>query len=558
MQSLRHLILASAIFTLIFAAPADISSCPEHCDCTSLEDTWSLKCTSIDAVQPDFINKVTKLDFRHPDPAQIQTLKDWVNLKELDLSNNGLTTVNIPPIPHLVHLKLNRNNIKDITATSIPKTVEILDLSFNAFSSIPQELLDLHLEKLNIYGNPIVCKCEEPSYVTYRKLVADGVVFVKPVECATPVELKGQHLSSLKCKHVSQHLEHLQGDKTLPGIWSNEVVDDEQQADDEGIEQGFLLAQSQPEPTSQVLEEQEGSGDGEETHHEQNVNENDATTATTKEPFADDEYEGSGAIEDETPEDTNLFIQPVCHFNCTTEEPVVASNENDSQSPPSILDILTIIKEDIGGKPTTTTTTEAPVDEMIQKTKVAVQNAPVEPLDKEMDVDSTGSDKVVELDRASVSPSDQANTAYIVVAALIVLIVGLVLYVMIKRKKDRARARENGLDPEKPKPVEMKELLKKPVSEVQQPAEKAPLLNGQNGKSNGKTDSEYQTKPQPTETAPVNDEIELRPRNEDLLTPEMKRVTVQAKELTVPKTPILVNRSLSSEGKMVSTNADSP
>lgn len=560
--------MLSVLTTSALAAPA-YDGCPKSCECTLKTDsTLALKCAST-----EFLEQLTH--------------KQAQSISKIDLSRTNLS--HVPKLKFLHQLKsldLSHNSIKVVAVSSLPKTLESLDLSHNAFAELPENLFNVkHLRKVSFQRNHISCSCEHSSVLTYQKLVAKGVVFPKGIECASPEEKKGKHLSSLRCKQKpAGSSEEMQGDDPLSHFSPVEIWDDKSGNNEDEIENGFILEGSKKlESASLVLgENDEGSGDGDEHFWEPSF---ESTTA------ASEDYEGSGFIEEEHTEEVELTLPKICIFNCPTEDPIKESEEvpegGSNKEAPSFFDLGKTLWDDLVGT-TTSTPTEAsvsdPAEEEVIVSKINKGKAFLPPV-KEKDVELADKDKdLEEMDRQLTKPSDQANTAYIVVAALMILVVGLALYVMIKKRNKSARNRRESLekDGKMNNKVEMNELLKKPPVEGNGDVpEKAPLINGQNGtgkvegendgdevKVNGTNGGNAKTSTAKPDNCvdgytpndhddledPANGDIQMRKKeDEQFLTPETKRVTVQALELSGPKTPLLVNRRLTDDGEIVTT-----
>lgn len=494
---------------------ASLVPCPEHCQCKLLDgEKLHVSCSTFEVLrklqpkQARAIESFTITDATDVDPK----IKNLFNLRMLDLSGNRITALNLPPLPSLMHLNVSSNNVKNFNPSVLPRSLVNLDFSYNSLSDIPKDIALLHnLQYLNISGNPVYCSC---ALVEVRNALKDANVIVnEPVLCASPSHFKGVSWDS---------------DEICPnkGIWDQMLGD------------GTIY---------------EGSGSGDSalvpeigTYGDKIEDEFLTELHSPTDSTENRDYEGSG--EDIENEFLNNPPKP-CYINCSTPPPLPA---NDTSSTISALDGARILFEDISGKKVEETTTTTEMPHAHEETIVAVSTKPLESeLSKEIPKshDEVNNSTTTAPSTAVAAPKKSKST-YILLAVLCIVIVMIIVFAIYKtrtnrrNKKRRQTDADNGINK---KPMqEMTELA--PLTKL--PDQEVNNTHMTNGTKNGKTVEETDLKDED-----YNDSVELRKKQESeaLLTPEAKRVTIKAGEIpeSVPRTPLLVNRHISSDGNVI-------
>lgn len=500
------------------AEGASLAPCPEHCRCLDDGEGFRASCDSFDflrKLRPKQARSLESLAVTHANYTEVDPKISLLrNLKSLDLTGNRIASIKqLPYLPRLETLNLSSNAIRSFSAASLPRSLVALDVSSNRIADLPRDLTLLdNLRILDVSWNPVFCSCD---LVDVRSVLESANVRVRgPVFCDGPPHFKG----------VS---------------WYNEEICPKRSIWDEMLGDAAVL---------------EGSGSGDSAVESETgtfagrIEDEFLTDLHPKSAEEEEGYEGSGA--DIESDFRNNPPKP-CHINCSTPPPLAS----DTNSTVSASDGVRILIEDISGaksEETTTTTTAAP-----EETFVAVTTKPLDAeVPKEIQKIANTSEEAknnstAETGAAVPAPKKSSNT-YILLAVLCIVIVMLIVFALYKRttrrnKKRRQTEADNGISK---KPMqEMTELA--PLTKIEEESDSAPMTNGRNGKA---VDEE---KPEDGER------VELRKKkreeeNDALLTPEAKRVTIKAGELpgSVPRTPLLVNRHISSDGNVITTPSE--
>lgn len=261
----------------------------------------------------------------------------------------------------------------------------------------------------------------------------------------------------------------------------------------------------------------------------------------------DADYEGSG--DDIEKEFRNSPPKP-CYINCSTPPPLY---NNDTNNTVSVLDGARILLEDISGKKLEDTTTTQAVRE---ETFVAVTSKPLESeIPNEIQKTSKNEEEVnnstTTAPSTAVPAPKRSKSTYILLAVLCIVIVMIIVFAIYKTRTNRRNKKRRQTDADNG-------INKKPMQEMTELAPLTKVSSEQDGNSTHLTNGTKNGKA--VEETNLKDEegVQLRnkkPESEALLTPEAKRVTIKAGEIpgSVPRTPLLVNRHISSDGNVITT-----
>lgn len=538
---------------------APIPPCPDGCTCKILDDSrQDLTCNTLNFignVEKSYLSSIVSLHLRNLNITKIDNRLNELNeLLELDLAHNLISNIrNIPILPKLKSLNLNNNFIKDVTADYLPRTLNNIDISNNKINYIPKSFLELReLKSLYLKNNPISCTCD--TIVVLDKLTTSGVVFPDRIECYSPQEHQGKTWQDVHCETTENDLR----DDMIGDIFeSSGEVDSEKTTlvdNEDDDEKDYLPVDNK---LLENNENDEGSGDS-----DMHFPVAESTTET--------EFEGSGVEEIIVPpkhKEQLYHNAKACYFNCSTPKPL---ESNSTAKPPDFIDSVQILYHDVSGQ-----TTLKP--KVIEETTVKVIPSTTGKSDSnldDVDIIDEGLKNATNtrgLERQLEEPNTKMSTTFMIVVGLLALMICLVVYSVYKRRQlSKRRRTTNNIEPEG------KELMPITKPSTEPIKEKVPLLNGQNGTNNTKTNEndnipdnvDYKHQNPPYENGDKyiddndddyrnqNDDGDLQLRNKDsdnLLTPKMERVTIQERELSAPKTPILVNRQFNDDGSITTT-----
>ncbi|KAK5639696.1 hypothetical protein RI129_012188 [Pyrocoelia pectoralis] len=525
------LFLLLCVAAIVFAVST--SFCPDMCHCPRINEAH---CSSIQFIK--------KIHFKN----------QFKSLFKLDVSNASITKMNINfnVLPNLKYLNLSWNKIQQVSPPFLPHTLEILDLSYNYIKYMPRNLHMLpKLKEVFFQGNPTYCDCDSVSVLD--ELIKNHII-VHPPRCQYPKGYKGVMLQSIKCH--DNLFSDMQGDAPYEGSG----YDDIQAPKQEEMEREFIVpgVTTAPDVVGEVIHvEEEGSGSGSDDVTPIPDQYDDGTSPST------DEYDyGSNDNVTDIIEPIimpvnrsdlgSVFVKP-CNFDCSTPFPIDSRNETDESPSPNLLDGLLIVANDLGliDEAKNGTSTQAP-NHTVEQTSEA-ETIIEHTTDRAIGVGEEKSGKI------TTEEESQSKTSYIFLGVFLIGILGIILYVMVKRFITRRnnRAPQPTTD-YKSEPMEEVELLAKPpVDNGNQNGtpEMVPLINGnKDNKSNEEDDNIPDVKePEPK----IEDGVELRkpPRKNIPVPSEMKRVTIKAGEIpnSTPKTPVLVTRHLNSDGDIITT-----
>ncbi|KAL7064977.1 hypothetical protein AAHC03_04480 [Spirometra sp. Aus1] len=211
--------------------------CPDACVCYG---------QSIVCRRPETTTLPSRLPHILPEPnggalqyfAQMQTklaalpngsFVDLLDLEQIDLSNNEITTVDdgaFENLPSLRELSLRHNRLTRLPDNFMEHfpSLEVLDLSLNSLSVLPLSFERLvNLKSLNLMGNPIHCSC---ALIDLGLLLRQLEPVGSHVTCAQPMQVKNQKLASLAKKYASAYngTRHL-GYMADPSLYPEEAIE---------------------------------------------------------------------------------------------------------------------------------------------------------------------------------------------------------------------------------------------------------------------------------------------------------------------------------------------
>ncbi|KAH8321609.1 hypothetical protein KR074_010118 [Drosophila pseudoananassae] len=650
---LALLLLCVAATATPARSPASASDCPADCSCTLSQHThkplYHLKCNSTHGL------KVAEKAFQSAVPMHSIDLSG-LNLTRLghvldklpDLTSVDLSHNRLQEFGHLSkrlkRLNLKHNEITSEKLKKLPQHLQVLNLQHNNITYLPLELTHMsQLRQVELSHNAINCSCQT---LEVRNWLVERLVYMEhPVVCSYPLGYKGRSWLQLKQEEIC-HKEHLQA--YIQGADENELMMADQPVDtsveheeEEELGNSFMLLESgslaatskkvrspqEPLPGDQV----EGSGDITETNMELR-----APAIQTEEPVAaaahldhvaveapeveEDETEGSGSGGGPIviPDRFKVPISPEDQADNESQEEEKIEEHEDSK--PVALpddDFRGMgIWENGQGEP-------KPVEEEVivpvVQTKLDTSDVKSEVVtDGPLSADNESDD----IKTASMGKkSDDSNAIYYLLAVIGLIVVGLILFVAIKRCKYDSNAAQR--DAEAQRQTELLDMDKKQLGKplhknghgngqehspligektkldeaqiVKKPYENGdskdgagqqPLLNGNGSTNGGAKDapevnepaaheyypispryptpqspraSKYAQHQQPAEQNNNEPDAAYLPsspksgRYSPVYSPETGRVKIKLTETPKPKTPMLVTRSKSNAGDIITT-----
>ncbi|XP_062127839.1 protein windpipe [Drosophila sulfurigaster albostrigata] len=673
-----------ALLLCICAATASTPAtyfCPEDCSCTLSQHTHTptlhAKCNSTRGLQyseeplPANI-PIHSIDLSFLGLKRVGHILDMLpNLTSVDLSHNELHELgHLSKQIKKLHVKHNRLTSEQLL--KLPQHLTVLNLQHNDITYLPMELTHLHhLEHLELGHNPINCSC---STLEVRNWLQERNMYMaKPVVCHQPREAYGKSWLQIKQSQICRKnyswpdVDESDENELMMG---DQPADNEEEVDELGKD--FLVIDGKKstravEPAPPVLNDFEGSGDLTQPNMEiVAAKQVSSESATEEEPKVeavvdnlqqDEEDDGSGSGGGPLP------IVPIVFTNN-------ADNVDDFETPDSVEseqkhdenddDNSKTNDETFDNKPVETPTTESPVvfhsnfnifgdgkgaqqqpeqsvEEKSEEAKPVEEEVIVPVVQTKLDTDQTLdviTDAPLDSDKhsddilaAKIGKKDDSNAIYFLLGVIALIVVGLILFVAIRRCKYNNNAAARDLEAQRvTELLDMdKKNLGKPLArngheqapligeksklddaqivngsgkkpyDSKDGAGQQPLLNG-NGTANGESNKDVPTiqepstgEPAPHEYYPITPRYPTpqspraskyaqhpqgegaEPNNNNepdgaylpsspksgryspVYSPETGRVKIKLTETPKPKTPMLVTRSKSNAGDIITT-----
>lgn len=426
--------------------PAPVA-CPAHCACfvvTAHRQHYNhAECTALDglAVHPKTA-AIHTVDISHLSIERLgHQLDKFTNLTHIVLSHNRLAEVpaSLGRARRLRGLYLDHNRITSAKLHGIPETVQHLNLSHNHLTWVP--VAELHrlqqLHTIALAGNPINCTCET---LQARNWLSERHVSVDDVRCASPAAVKGMSWQLLSAEDVC-------GAENDVNIWNDDLdnelmlndgavmVSRDDEARDEDFDRDFIpiarkLAKRHLDTSDAEVADVDGSGHAEQSGESPVDAESlgrlakiaQSNSDSYGENYDDDGGSGSGddalpipAIVVATTEETTVEAE--------TDAPATTVTEDDPNSGVTHIDLHIFKVDDEPADPTTvepsTSTTESHVESVF--------------------IDKTAGRMVVDAHPHKISAQEKetAESTYIVLVMLAILLLGLIVFVAIRRKNRR-------------------------------------------------------------------------------------------------------------------------
>ncbi|KAM8711503.1 hypothetical protein ACLKA7_000618 [Drosophila subpalustris] len=652
----------------VVGSPAPVAAaptvyCPEDCSCTLSQhthlQTLHAKCNSTKGLKPSqeplrASTPIHSIDLSYLGLTRLGHVLDMLpNLTAVDLSHNELHELGHLS-KRIKKLNLKHNRLTSGKLLKLPQHLRVLNLQHNDISHLPRELTHLHhLEQLELGHNEINCSCETLEVRNW--LQEQHVYMEKAVICSAPAEARGKSWLQLRQAEICGR--ERSGSRDSDEI-ENELMLGDQPAEEEEVDElgkdyliidGKRAVRTPSEPAPPVVDDVEGSGDLTETNMElvaaqsapkaeqlQQDEQKEQEQELTEEELTEDNDEGSGSG------GGPLVVPAIISARQDVDdfEPPRTDNDNDADNDND---------DDIyDEKPLEQPAT--PSADIFKHQGIFEEAAPVSeeatvPLVVQTKLDTGMPSDVVtdgplsaekpseDILAAKVGQKDDSNAIYYLLGVIALIVLGLILFVAIKRCKYHSNAAQR--DAEAQRQTELldmdKKNLGKPLArnghehspligektkldeaqivngagkkpyDSKDNAGQQPLLNG-NGNANGDAKevpsinepslgesapheyypitpryptpqspraSKYAQHPPASDAAEQNNNNNNNNNNEldgaylpsspkagrysPVYSPETGRVKIKLTETPKPKTPMLVTRSKSNAGDIITT-----
>ncbi|XP_023172999.2 protein windpipe [Drosophila hydei] len=467
-----------ALLLCLCAADKPGAYCPEDCSCSLSQHTHKpllhAKCNSTNGLKLTdkplpATTPIHSIDLSYLGLTRMGHVLDGLtNLTSADLSHNELHDLG-----HLSRrikkLNLKHNRLTSAKLLKLPQQLQVLNLQHNDITTLPIELTHLqHLQQLELGHNNINCSCRT---LEVRNWLQERHVYMeKPVICSLPAEAHGKSWLQLKQSDICEkeqrgwyatdvdENELMMGDQPLPD--SNEKDEEEQELGKDYLVIDGKKAVKTPEPPPVVESDVEGSGDLTEMNMElvaaQQASEQVPVVAEepkTQELVGLPQHDESENEEDEDGSGSGggmLIIPHIVSTHVHTDdfEPPASSEsehednddnydnkpvEQPAQPSPDIFQNIGIFEDANKGQP----------DEVSEETIVPVVQTKLDTgapgdvvTDGPIDTDKTSDDIL----SAKIGKKDDNNAIYFLLGVIALIVLGLILFVAIKRCKYNSNA----------------------------------------------------------------------------------------------------------------------
>ncbi|KAL5285667.1 hypothetical protein ACFFRR_007394 [Megaselia abdita] len=589
------LLLAAITANSTTTTPYD---CPKDCECIVIQGSRPqnhAKCTSLEGLHNVTHLPIHSIDLSHIGITKVGNfLTKLRDLDTVDISNNHLT--DIPHVARRVHsLKLSHNKITSDKLVQLNSHIRDLDLSYNEITYLPLGFKELeHLRTVELAGNKINCSCDT---LTVRNWLQEQRVYTdNHIKCALPHHIKGKPWLQIKQSEICDHEKLREIDNENDLMLGDEPVNDDE------LESDFIMVpkSNKKRETTKVEEnpkdQVEGSGDIGVPLMEQKAEDAEEHNEEHDEDLEDGSGSGGGPI-------SNFGVPEQARNILDSDDDFLPEDAYNN----TVLSVPTLANPTMNEDPASDFERFA-----LNITEFEEDTSPVPVKDSEIVKGVTGSEVSDESEKiVEANASEGTNNTYILLGIAILIIVGLILFVGIKRAK---QSRLNRYDEENPRSTELadmdKDHLGKPIHKngINENApligektleDKAKPMNG-NGKptygedgvdkknleplleekprENGKQNTldveppvhmvipRYPPPKSPRASkynrdndANNNDDDVFLPsspksgRYSPVYSPETGKVKIKLTETPRPKTPMLVNRSKSNAGEIITT-----
>lgn len=547
-------------------ADTTATQCPDQCSCFVVNSTHHhrynhAECRSLTGLAQHRRNTdIHTIDLSHTGVERlVHQLDKFENLSHIVLSHNRLAEV--PALTHARRLRglyLDFNRITSGKLQAIPASVQHLNLSHNHLTHLPTApLRRLHrLQRLALAGNPINCTCET---LQTRDWLRERRVSVDDVRCAAPSAVKGMSwlLLSEPETCAAERDVNIWSDADNELMMADQVFEDDVAVTgDDEFERDFIpierkkLAKRQLDNGGAELAAddgeavEDGSGDdGAEEEVNEEVVKVESTTVQAEPRMARIETASAEEVEEDGSGDSSTTVgSPL--LESTSVDPDEHDDDDGEDGSGIGAGIVGRLENDTVSEEPTTTTDEEPSDANFTPPNLGIfdhkfSDTPTSTASPDSDAtDDSGADVAViegaddddndatPVLRISNTSSDAhphkvtaeeketAESTYIVLVMLAILLLGLIVFVAIRRKNAARRNRSytNANDAENGNAKELVDMNRahpgKPTAGNGNGAEVLPLIGARD---------KWDSRIQPHNGLSKPDQEELRRAQEPLL-----------------------------------------
>lgn len=599
LQAINHKFLTiSIVFLLCINAvssteiPNVTYQCAKSCECN--QTTLSARCEDYQEVITSYKNDrrfnhlmpIKSLDLSNNQINKLSTqLEMFTELEELNLSHNRLTHVNKLNFKNLQKLDLSSNQITSAKLKKLPKTVVELNLAHNEITFLPVDIMKFKkLRKLEMAGNPLNCSCDT---LHVRNWLNTNHVWTDKIICSSPIIVKGQPWLQVRQNDICFEA----STTTQRSKYNWDEYDDNEV---------MMGDQPQEDNADDEKKDYDENYDDKEEEEKSDTNDGEINQEEDEDVFEDKSKTDNNEEEkEETAENVDEDLIPVTpESNNEENQEQEEGSGGESSSPTSIVD------DDGSGSGFPEDETESSGLGIFDKGTTDSTVAPIGGQSGKIidEVSGPVANNLGANDDESTKKAAQDNKGtYILLVILGICLIALMVFVMMKNKKEKNRNRR--YDVEKNGGTELQDMDKSLLGKTAdknkngngngKATEHIPLMNGQfqtpeitvdepskqpmNGNGVKPSDSLHEI-PNDRKTHPESDEESFHPANDNLpeslnvspeppkryspiytnrsphseryspvYSPETGRVKIKLTETPKPKTPVVVTRSRSEE-----------
>lgn len=548
LRVLNHKFLIQCILLLLLTNVASSSSianphavtyqCAKSCECN--QTISSARCDDVNELIASYkddnrlhvLMPIKQLDLSNNQLEKVShQLEILGDVEELNLSHNKLTQVQKLNFQNLQKLNLSNNRITAAKVKKVPRTVVELNLAYNEITYLPTEFMKFkQLRRLEMTGNPLNCTCDT---LHVRNWLNTNNVWTDKIVCASPISVKGRPWLQVRQNDICFEPSSTTQQAPFKSKYNwdeyedgNDIMMGDQPQDDDATD------------TSKA-DEEEKDYDAEETQPDAAAD--DALEEKDEDIFDDKENESAATnVTEEKPsdDDDNLIpVTPENEYDDHSESPVSDVSVHDEGSGADLPSSSPTSFDEGSGDDESSGNDEVAAIGIYERSTVQTHIA------SKIEVDPNVPDPDPATDTERASPDNKGT--YVLLAILALCLIALMVFVMMKNKKEKTRNRR--YDVEKHGGTELqdmdKHLLGKPTekndnSNGNGKAEHIPLMNG-NGNNPSNDDKTYLDAPAITVDVPKDEQPRKLNGNGKLPAESIHEIPTKAEEaVDSPRKPV--------------------